>query len=63
MRPVLAVALVLLASFSRSQPTELPIVTPNDNRVAAGVKRARAPGAAGRPAQPRTLESPLPNDC
>ena len=39
MRPVLAVALVLLASFSPSQPAELPIVAPNDNRVSAGVRR------------------------
>src|SRR5688572_4360711 len=39
MRPVLAVALVLLASFSPSQPAELPIVAHNDNRVAAGVRR------------------------
>ncbi|MDF2772377.1 MAG: multicopper oxidase type 2 [Geminicoccaceae bacterium] len=39
MRPVLAVALVVLASFSPSQPAELPIVAPNDNRIAAGVRR------------------------
>jgi manganese oxidase len=37
MRPVLAVAALLLASFSPR--AEVPVVSPNDNRVSAGVRR------------------------